>query len=146
MLFFKVWFQNRRTKWRKRHAAEMATAKKKHDSEAARHLADNSDDEIDTEKTNKPYSCDGTFNTNSTDSNSSGLNHNVLPSSWRTTVNYVHTESVRGHVIKWRRVWSLDEKARLNWQWLASRKHRDYKVMKYRIDEFAFYSVNVEQL
>ncbi|KFM57486.1 Homeobox protein Nkx-6.1, partial [Stegodyphus mimosarum] len=30
----KVWFQNRRTKWRKKHAAEMATAKKKHDSEA----------------------------------------------------------------------------------------------------------------
>ncbi|KAH3789272.1 homeobox protein Nkx-6.2-like [Dreissena polymorpha] len=27
----KVWFQNRRTKWRKKHAAEMATAKKKHD-------------------------------------------------------------------------------------------------------------------
>ncbi|KAI2811850.1 hypothetical protein RDWZM_000979 [Blomia tropicalis] len=25
----KVWFQNRRTKWRKRHAAELATAKKK---------------------------------------------------------------------------------------------------------------------
>ncbi|XP_041370291.1 homeobox protein Nkx-6.2-like [Gigantopelta aegis] len=25
----KVWFQNRRTKWRKKHAAEMATAKKK---------------------------------------------------------------------------------------------------------------------
>ncbi|XP_045613087.1 homeobox protein Nkx-6.2 [Procambarus clarkii] len=25
----KVWFQNRRTKWRKRHAAEMATAKRK---------------------------------------------------------------------------------------------------------------------
>lgn len=24
-----VWFQNRRTKWRKKHAAEMATAKKK---------------------------------------------------------------------------------------------------------------------
>ncbi|XP_077501417.1 uncharacterized protein LOC144112460 [Amblyomma americanum] len=30
----KVWFQNRRTKWRKKHAAEMATAKKKHDNEA----------------------------------------------------------------------------------------------------------------
>ncbi|GLG93076.1 Homeobox protein Hmx [Gryllus bimaculatus] len=25
----KVWFQNRRTKWRKKHAAEMATAKRK---------------------------------------------------------------------------------------------------------------------
>lgn len=24
-----VWFQNRRTKWRKRHAAELATAKRK---------------------------------------------------------------------------------------------------------------------
>nr|XP_054766239.1 homeobox protein Nkx-6.3-like [Lytechinus pictus] len=28
----KVWFQNRRTKWRKKHAAEMAAAKRKHDS------------------------------------------------------------------------------------------------------------------
>uniref|UniRef100_A0A182JK95 Uncharacterized protein n=1 Tax=Anopheles atroparvus TaxID=41427 RepID=A0A182JK95_ANOAO len=25
----RVWFQNRRTKWRKKHAAEMATAKRK---------------------------------------------------------------------------------------------------------------------
>lgn len=28
-LMSKVWFQNRRTKWRKKHAAEMATAKRK---------------------------------------------------------------------------------------------------------------------
>ncbi|KAM9734955.1 homeobox protein Nkx-6.1 [Menidia menidia] len=32
----KVWFQNRRTKWRKKHAAEMASAKKKQDSDAER--------------------------------------------------------------------------------------------------------------
>ncbi|XP_033125559.1 homeobox protein Nkx-6.2-like isoform X2 [Anneissia japonica] len=29
----KVWFQNRRTKWRKKHAAEMASAKRRQDSE-----------------------------------------------------------------------------------------------------------------
>ena len=35
---FQVWFQNRRTKWRKKHAAEMATAKRK--QEEAEGLAD----------------------------------------------------------------------------------------------------------
>ncbi|XP_055893452.1 homeobox protein Nkx-6.2-like [Biomphalaria glabrata] len=39
----KVWFQNRRTKWRKKHAAEMATAKKK--QEQAEDMEANSDPE-----------------------------------------------------------------------------------------------------
>ncbi|GFY43956.1 homeobox protein Nkx-6.1 [Trichonephila inaurata madagascariensis] len=43
----KVWFQNRRTKWRKKHAAEMATAKKKHDSEAEQLRHDDCSDHDD---------------------------------------------------------------------------------------------------
>ncbi|CAL8081965.1 unnamed protein product [Orchesella dallaii] len=39
----KVWFQNRRTKWRKKHAAEMATAKRK--QEEAEGLCETSDQE-----------------------------------------------------------------------------------------------------
>ncbi|KAF7658854.1 hypothetical protein LDENG_00007100, partial [Lucifuga dentata] len=49
----KVWFQNRRTKWRKKHAAEMASAKKKQDSETER-LKGTSDNEEDDDDYNKP--------------------------------------------------------------------------------------------
>ncbi|KAG9480630.1 hypothetical protein GDO78_012213 [Eleutherodactylus coqui] len=49
----KVWFQNRRTKWRKKHAAEMATAKKKQDNETER-LKGASDNEDEDDDYNKP--------------------------------------------------------------------------------------------
>uniref|UniRef100_A0A3B4ZXY5 NK6 homeobox 1 n=1 Tax=Stegastes partitus TaxID=144197 RepID=A0A3B4ZXY5_9TELE len=49
----KVWFQNRRTKWRKKHAAEMASAKKKQDSETER-LKGTSDNEDEDDDYNKP--------------------------------------------------------------------------------------------
>ena len=41
-----VWFQNRRTKWRKRHAAEMASAKRRQEERAAE-LVDADDDDLD---------------------------------------------------------------------------------------------------
>ncbi|KFP44613.1 Homeobox protein Nkx-6.1, partial [Chlamydotis macqueenii] len=49
----RVWFQNRRTKWRKKHAAEMATAKKKQDSETER-LKGASENEEEDDDYNKP--------------------------------------------------------------------------------------------
>ncbi|KAM6902425.1 homeobox protein Nkx-6.1 [Xenentodon cancila] len=49
----KVWFQNRRTKWRKKHAAEMASAKKKQDSETER-LKGTSENEDEDDDYNKP--------------------------------------------------------------------------------------------
>lgn len=42
-----VWFQNRRTKWRKKHAAEMATAKRKHEERARGDLPQCDDDSAD---------------------------------------------------------------------------------------------------
>ncbi|XP_075045712.1 homeobox protein Nkx-6.1 [Mixophyes fleayi] len=56
----KVWFQNRRTKWRKKHAAEMATAKKKQDTETERlkGATDNEDEDDDYNKPLDPNSDD----------------------------------------------------------------------------------------
>ncbi|MXQ86448.1 hypothetical protein E5288_WYG003217 [Bos mutus] len=50
----KVWFQNRQTKWRKRHAAEMASAKKKQDSDAEKLKVGGSDAEDDDDEYNRP--------------------------------------------------------------------------------------------
>ncbi|KAL8576263.1 hypothetical protein ACOMHN_006186 [Nucella lapillus] len=51
----KVWFQNRRTKWRKKHAAEMATAKKKQEEDLD--STSDLDDDCTSEacKTDSPY-------------------------------------------------------------------------------------------
>ncbi|XP_004084225.3 homeobox protein Nkx-6.1 [Oryzias latipes] len=60
----KVWFQNRRTKWRKKHAAEMASAKKKQDSEterlkgASEHEHEHEDEDEDYNKPLDPNSDD----------------------------------------------------------------------------------------
>ncbi|XP_064085794.1 homeobox protein Nkx-6.1-like isoform X2 [Macrobrachium nipponense] len=43
----KVWFQNRRTKWRKRHAAEMATAKRKQEEAVDGYGDDDQEEEDD---------------------------------------------------------------------------------------------------
>ncbi|WAR20854.1 NKX62-like protein [Mya arenaria] len=52
----KVWFQNRRTKWRKKHAAEMATAKKNHDDGAD--MSGTSDMEDDIPDSSSPLTDD----------------------------------------------------------------------------------------
>ncbi|XP_042881001.1 homeobox protein Nkx-6.2-like isoform X2 [Penaeus japonicus] len=48
----KVWFQNRRTKWRKRHAAEMASAKRKQE-EAVEGYRDDDQEEDDEQSESK---------------------------------------------------------------------------------------------
>ncbi|XP_065565219.1 homeobox protein Nkx-6.2-like isoform X2 [Artemia franciscana] len=51
----KVWFQNRRTKWRKRHAAEMATAKRQHDADEDLSDSDNSESESEQKRIKPEY-------------------------------------------------------------------------------------------
>ncbi|XP_035673941.1 homeobox protein Nkx-6.2-like [Branchiostoma floridae] len=45
----KVWFQNRRTKWRKKHAAEMATAKKKQEEQQKQMAAQDGEENSEPE-------------------------------------------------------------------------------------------------
>uniref|UniRef100_A0A3Q2XZB3 NK6 homeobox 1 n=1 Tax=Hippocampus comes TaxID=109280 RepID=A0A3Q2XZB3_HIPCM len=55
----KVWFQNRRTKWRKKHAAEMASAKQKQDSQTERlKVSTDLEDDEDDDDYDKPLDPD----------------------------------------------------------------------------------------
>ncbi|XP_071544029.1 uncharacterized protein HGTX isoform X4 [Panulirus ornatus] len=49
----KVWFQNRRTKWRKRHAAEMATAKRKQEEAVDGYGEEEQEDEEEQTETKR---------------------------------------------------------------------------------------------
>ena len=52
-LSFQVWFQNRRTKWRKRHAAEMASAKRKQEEAGDESEDEDLDDDFDQPRSKK---------------------------------------------------------------------------------------------